>query len=423
MSAVSALRSAAVAVAAVDSTTLPAAALQDAVVELRRLIDGLEGTWLRLVATLDGSGAPQGGTTAWLRSSCRLSPAAARSRVTLARRLTERTTVASELSAGEISVDHARLLTTALDELAAVDAQLAARTEAPMLDAARRLDPARLRRTIAHARYALTPEATVAADESIHHRRRIDVASTFEGTVAVSGVLDAEGGEVLLTALAALSGRWGPDDERSPGQRRADALVELCHRQLGRGELPALGGERPHLTVLVPIHSLPATPARDDVLPVHHRAGNAPAGIATPRPTGGAAGRSGPTIDGARWSDQLFGPETMWGAVLGSDAARRLACDASLTRVVLGPESQPLDVGRRTRLIPPAVRAALVVRDRGCTHPGCDRGPQWTDAHHVLHWADGGSTSLDNLVLLCRQHHRTVHEGHRAMPNAPPRAA
>ena len=138
MSAVSALRSAALAVAAVDSAKLPAAALEDAVVELRRLIDGLEGTWSRLVGTLDGSGAIDGGTAAWLRSSCRLSPAAARSRVTLARRLTERATVAQELSAGEISVDHARLLTTALDELAAVDPQLAARTEGPLLDVAAR---------------------------------------------------------------------------------------------------------------------------------------------------------------------------------------------------------------------------------------------------------------------------------------------
>jgi hypothetical protein len=324
---------------------------------------------------------------------------------------------------GEISVDHARLLTTALDDLAAVDPQLAAATEAPLLDAARQLDPVCLRRSIAHARYALTPEATVAADESIHHRRRIDVASTFEGTVAVSGVLDTEGGEVLLTALAALSGRWGPDDERSPGQRRADALVELCHRQLGRGELPVLAGERPHLTVLVPIHSLPAAPARDHVLPIHGSGGRAPAGIATPRPSDGAGWRSGPATEAAGGSGRLVGPETLWGAALSPDAARRLACDASLTRVVLGPDSQPLDVGRRTRLIPPAVRSALVVRDRGCTHPGCDRGPQWTEAHHVQHWADGGSTSLDNLVLLCRHHHRTVHEGHRTMPNAPPRAA
>jgi hypothetical protein len=119
----------------------------------------------------------------------------------------------------------------------------------------------------------------------------------------------------------------------------------------------------------------------------------------------------------------LVGAETMWGAVLGPETARRLACDASLTRVVIDPDSQPLDVGRRTRLIPAAIRTALVVRDRGCTYPGCDRGPQWTDAHHVRHWSDGGTTSLDNLVLLCRQHHRTVHEGHSAIPHAPPRAA
>jgi hypothetical protein len=119
----------------------------------------------------------------------------------------------------------------------------------------------------------------------------------------------------------------------------------------------------------------------------------------------------------------LVGAETVWGAVLGPETARRLACDASLTRVVIDPDSQPLDVGRRTRLIPPAIRTALVVRDRGCTYPGCDRGPQWTDAHHVRHWSDGGTTSLDNLVLLCRQHHRTVHEGHSAIPHAPPRAA
>ena len=100
----SGLRSAAAALAAVD----PAAALDDAVVELRQIIDGLEGAWSRLVAVLDGSGALEGGTGAWLRSACRLSPAAARSRVTLSRRLADRPAVASALSAGEISLDHAR---------------------------------------------------------------------------------------------------------------------------------------------------------------------------------------------------------------------------------------------------------------------------------------------------------------------------
>jgi 5-methylcytosine-specific restriction endonuclease McrA len=140
-----------------------------------------------------------------------------------------------------------------------------------------------------------------------------------------------------------------------------------------------------------------------------------------------AASAAGPSdrmaaATGAGRSDRVAA-ETVRGAILGPETARRLACDASVTRVVLSPESQPLDVGRRTRLIPPAIRTALVVRDRGCTYPGCDRGPQWTDAHHVRHWADGGSTSLDNLVLLCRQHHRAVHEGHAAVPHAPPRAA
>jgi 5-methylcytosine-specific restriction endonuclease McrA len=115
--------------------------------------------------------------------------------------------------------------------------------------------------------------------------------------------------------------------------------------------------------------------------------------------------------------------ETMWGLVLDRTTARRLACDAAVTRVILDPDSQPLDVGRRSRIIPPAIRTALVARDRGCTYPGCDRGPQWTDAHHIRHWADGGTTSLDNLVLLCRQHHRAVHERDTAIPHAPPRAA
>jgi hypothetical protein len=461
------LRSAAAVLAAVDPAALPTAALGEAVVELRGLIDGIEGTWLRLVAALDGSGALDGGTAAWLRCACRLSPAAARSRVTLSRRLAERPAVAAELTTGAISVDHARLVTTALDDLASVDTGLAAGTEAPLLDAARRLDPTRLRREIAHARHALVPEAAGAADELAHHRRRIEVASTFEGTVAISGVLDPEGGEVLLTALAALSSRCGPEDHRSAGQRRADALVELCRRQLDHGELPTLGGERPHLSVLIPISALTGAPPSS-----RPSADRTAAGFpeyhsdATPRrgsghssrpasPTG--AGRSDrvaatdaarsnriattdaarsnriattdaarsnriATTDAAR-SNRMAAAETVWGAILGPETARRLACDASVTRVLLSPESQPLDVGRRTRLIPPAIRTALVVRDRGCTYPGCDRGPQWTDAHHVRHWADGGGTSLDNLVLLCRHHHRAVHEGHAAVPHAPPRAA
>ncbi len=99
------------------------------------------------------------------------------------------------------------------------------------------------------------------------------------------------------------------------------------------------------------------------------------------------------------------------GPVTG-DAARRIACDAAISRVITTGPSQILDVGRRTRTIHPALRRALVVRDGGCTHPGCDRPPSWCEAHHLHHWADGGPTTLANPTLLCRRHHRHTHTTH-----------
>jgi hypothetical protein len=88
--------------------------------------------------------------------------------------------------------------------------------------------------------------------------------------------------------------------------------------------------------------------------------------------------------------------------------ARQLSCDASVMRVVMAGRSQPLDVGRRTPVVPPALRRAVIVRDRVCRFPGCDRPRTWCDAHHVVHWTDGGSTSLQNLLLLCRRHHGMI---------------
>ena len=95
---------------------------------------------------------------------------------------------------------------------------------------------------------------------------------------------------------------------------------------------------------------------------------------------------------------------------IAAETARRLCCDAGIVPVVDGPNGEPLSVGRRTRSIPPAVRRALSNRDRGCRFPGCP-ATQRLHGHHVRHWAEGGETSLDNLVLLCPTHHRLVHEG------------
>jgi hypothetical protein len=93
------------------------------------------------------------------------------------------------------------------------------------------------------------------------------------------------------------------------------------------------------------------------------------------------------------------------------EIARRMACDASVMRIVMAGRSLPLNLGRRTPVVPAYLRRAVVVRDGGCTFAGCRRPHAWTDAHHVRHWADGGETSLSNLILLCRPHHRLVHEG------------
>jgi hypothetical protein len=89
--------------------------------------------------------------------------------------------------------------------------------------------------------------------------------------------------------------------------------------------------------------------------------------------------------------------------------ARRWACDASISRVLVRGRSEPLDVGRRTPVVPAPLRRAVVLRDHHCRFPGCDRPQAWCDAHHIVHWADGGATALSNLVLLCRPHHRLLH--------------
>jgi hypothetical protein len=152
-------------------------------------------------------------------------------------------------------------------------------------------------------------------------------------------------------------------DERSPGKRRADALMEL----LGAGARAAAG---------------------DGVQ----------AGAATVLLTMGLQqlleGRGATTSDGD---------------VVDAGAARRFACTADLIPVVLGGPSQPLDVGRRERLATKAIRAAAILRDGGCSFPGCDRPPGFCETHHIQPWWTGGQTSLVNSALLCGRHHQIVH--------------
>jgi hypothetical protein len=159
-------------------------------------------------------------------------------------------------------------------------------------------------------------------------------------------------------------------DLRTAARRRLDALKDVCLLALASGRLPANGGDRPQIVITVPWQSL-----RDE--------------------TGAAALEDG--------------------TVISPGDARRLACDGGILPVVLGGGSVPLDLGRERRHFTGPIRRALDLRDLGCTFPGCDRPRQWCSGHHVIHWADGGPTSLDNAALLCDRHHGVIHQGEWVM--------
>ncbi len=113
--------------------------------------------------------------------------------------------------------------------------------------------------------------------------------------------------------------------------------------------------------------------------------------------------------------------ETVSGQVLTPEQVRILACDATISRIVFGPDGQPVDVGRATRVISAAMRRAVIARDRHCQHPGCGRPESWCDVHHVVHWADGGKTAVEDLKLYCRFHHTRHHQaGHHQARGSPP---
>lgn len=361
------LRSAVDALAGVEVAALDAGTLGTELVELRVQMDRLEAHWLaRLLSFDDRCGAMGDGaatTASWLRRDCRLAPGAARERVTIARRLRDLPATATALAEGAISYRHAALIANATADLPEA-ANDSASTESILLEASRGCDPATLRRVTTHLSYVLDPDGSRRRDAHSLDRGTLFVSPVLN-RFAVNGDLNGEDGATVLAALAPLAAPV-PGDQRTAAERRADALVELARRALDGGELPETGGVRPHVTVTVDL----------------------------------------PTLIGDPGSAQLA-----WAGPVSGETARRLACDAGVTRVITAGPSELLDVGRATRVVPAAIRRALVIRDRGCRFPGCDRPPEWTDAHHLRHWADGGPTCLANLILLCRFHHRLLHEG------------
>jgi len=354
------------------AATLAGSSVSDQLKGMRTLIDRLEAAWLATAADFDqAAGTLDDGVVtlaAWMRHHCRIAPGEASSRAKVAAAITvgPLQTTGAAMKAGEISWRHAAVI-----QATTRDCPEAKRDEAEhaLQQPAKELDPMLLRRVGAELLHRLDVDRAEAAAVRRLERRGLDVAETFDGMVAVNGLLDPLTGATLLSALdAKVSPTRGDDNDlRTWPQRRADALSEICREWMEFGNTPQVGGQKPQVSVLV------------DVATLRKESKCRPA-----------------LLD--------------WVGPITAEQARMIACDASVARVLTDGPSQILDVGRTTRTIPPAIRRAVVARDRECIANGCHRAPQHCDVHHIIFWANGGSTRLDNLVLLCRRHHGFVHE-------------
>ena len=347
---------------------VPASCMGDDLKELRRHINGCEAEFTRRLRRFDDGGgyaATRALTAqAWLRWKCNFSPSAAAGRVAVARELEGLEEATQAFAAGDFSYPHAAMIARTAEKLGE---KMEANAETILVGAAKELDLARLHVVSVKLRHLLDPDSVREEANGSHERRFLSLSQTLDGVFYLNGRLDAEGGATLQAALHALGGPPTPDDKRTPKQRRADLLIELARQKLDSGTLPEVGGQRPHLAVTVSMPTLanqPGSPAAD----------------------------------------------LEWASPIAAETARRLACDAAVTPIYLGSESIQPRAGKTTRIVSGSQRTALVVRDKGCRFPGCDRPVAWTDAHHLKHWADGGKTVMENLVLLCRRHHRMVHE-------------
>lgn len=335
---------------------------------------------LGLVRELDGRGlaVAQGAssTAVWLRDRLRLSGRGARQLVQLAGTIDAAPpAVRDALLSGAITVEQGRVVVETIAALP-VEAgpEVADKATQLLVTWADRFDPTILsrlgERVLTHVAPELADQAELKAleraTERAEARRHVTLSEQQNGQVRLSGNLDTETASLLREAIDPLCAPAGEHDDRSPGQRRADALGEICRLALRTGQLPDNGGDRPQLVVTVSLDEL---------------------------------------LNGVRAGTLETGTRLTPGAV------RRLACDAGVLPAVLGGNSQVLDVGRQRRLFTGPLRRALVLRDGGCAFPGCDRPPRWCDGHHVRHWADGGATALGNAVLLCGYHHRLIHRG------------
>jgi hypothetical protein len=367
----------------------PVATLEAQITELAGHLNSANHRLLTLIAEFDRrKGWADSATQScahWLNWKCGIDLGAAREKVRVAHALESLPRVSAAMARGEVSYSKVRAITRVAD----------AATEELLLSIALHGTAHHVETTVRCFRRAQQAEA-LSREARQQAARRVTWSYDEDGSLVIKACLPAETGALVLKALnvamedayreqrvsaetskphrphgaaetPAASDNPTPGEQPSFSARRADALARIAESFLAHGAHALASGERHHLVVHVDAETL-------------------------------REGCNG-------YCEHEDGPS------LAVETARRLGCDASVVAVLEDENGEPLNVGRRTRTIPPSIRRALHSRDKdGCRFPGCTN-KHYVDGHHIKHWADGGETRLSNLVLLCRYHHRQVHEG------------
>jgi hypothetical protein len=303
----------------------------------------------------------------WLNWKCGIDLGAAREKVRAAHALQALPEISRAFREGRVSYSKVRALT----RIATPE------NEADLLNVALHGTAAQVEKLVRGYRSAREAEELDAANAR-HRKRALTWYYDDDGSVVIQCRLDPEDGARVIKAIeCALDDMTNdasedvsaetPEADDPVDAKRADALLRVAERSMAGGDVSPSPGERFEVTVHID------------------------AGTLSGRDPGGQC-------------------QTEDGLALCPETVRRLGCDSALVGLVEDDKGTPLNVGRRTRAISPAMRRALEARDRGCRFPGCT-ATRFTEGHHVKHWANGGETRLDNLATLCRYHHRLVHEG------------
>jgi hypothetical protein len=304
----------------------------------------------------------------WIRIHCHMTGPQAANYVAAGEHFDELPQTTLAMAEGKLGFGHMVVMARTADALAA-SSTARVFDENKLLAKAQENSVGKFHHICRHLRHAADPKGYVATEADLVENRSLRISTDEEsGAVFLSGVFDSEGGAAIRTALEPLARRSGADDHRTYDRRMADALVDVATHALDNGLVPQSASQRTHLQVTTSLETLMG-------------------------------------LDGAPAAELEFS------LPISAKAVERLACDCSVTRILLGSDSLVIDVGRAKRVISGAQRKALNARDQHCVWPGCDRPASWTSGHHLQHWIHGGTSDLPNLALLCYRHHWMVHEG------------